>query len=171
MGKYFGLFIVILVFGSCTIDEYEPILEDDINIELDARLPIDNNGYYHLVLDSTKNQTIHRISGKVYPITEPTKIEWKSNLYWWLLKGDEVAKITKTYINYFTGEVTYVNLPPLINWQDVLVPTINTASYVDSNNEINTMIAPIYRMKNDTLVVVARIGERDIIQEIKIVLD
>jgi hypothetical protein len=33
------------------------------------------------------------------------------------------------------------------------------------------MIAPIYRMKNDTLVVVARIGERDIIQEIKIVLD
>jgi hypothetical protein len=87
------------------------------------------------------------------------------------LKGDEVAKITKTYINYFTGEVTYVNLPPLINWQDVLVPTINTSSYVDSNNEINTMIAPIYRMRYDTLVVVARVNERDIRQEIKIVLD
>ena len=169
MGKYIGILIVTFLFGSCTIDDYEPIVIP--NLELDARLPIDKNGYYHLVLDSTKNQTVHRISGSVYPISEPTKVEWESNLYWWLLEGQVVAQITKTYFNPFTGQLTYVNLPPLVNWQKVLVPTINTASYVDSNNEINTMIAPIYRMKNDTLVVVARINERDIIQEIKIVLD
>lgn len=171
MGKYFGTFALILLLGSCTIDEYEPIVEETISVELDARLPIDKNGYYHLILDSTKNQTIHRISGRVYPITEPTKIEWESNLYWWLLQGDVVAKITKTYFNPFTGELTYVNLPPLVNWKNTLVPTINPASYVDSNNEINTMIAPIYRMRYDTLVVVARVNERDIRREIKIVLD
>ena len=171
MAKYFGLLTLIFVFGSCTIDEYEPIVEQDINIVLDGRLPIDNNGYYHLVLDSTKNQTVHRITGTVYPISEPTKVEWESNLYWWLLEGEVVARITKTYFNEFTGQLTYVNLPPLVNWKNVLVPTINSASYVDSNYEINTMIAPIYRMRNDTLEVKAVVSERNITQTIKIVLD
>ena len=170
MAKYIRLFIVVLLFSSCTHD----ILEDVViqpTLELDARLPIDENGYYHLVLDSTKNQTVHRISGSVYPIFEPTKVEWESNLYWWLLEGQVVAEITKTYFNPFTGQLTYVNLPPLVNWQKALVPTINTASYVDSNNEINTMIAPIYSMRNDTLVVDCKVNEWNIRQTIKIVLD
>ena len=171
MGKYFGTLALILLFGSCTVDEYEPILEENISIELDGRLPLDDNGYYHLKLNPTSNQTIHRISGKVYNNDQPIKVEWKSNLYWWLLKGDVVASITKTYINYFTGEITYVNLPPLINWKDMLVPTINPACYSDKDNEINTVIAPIYRMRYDTLVVVARVNERDITQSIKIVLE
>jgi hypothetical protein len=140
-------------------------------LELDGRLPIDQNGYYHLVLDSTTNQTIHRISGSVLNTTEPTKVSWSSNLYWWLKQGDTIANITKTYINYFTGEVTYVNLPPLTNWKDVIVPTVNSASYVDKNGQINTMIAPIYRMKNDTLVVECTVNEWDIRQTIKIVLE
>lgn len=171
MGKYFGTLALILLFGSCTIDEYEPIVEENISIELDGRLPLDVNGYYHLKLNPTSNQTIHRISGKVYNNTQPIKVEWNSNLYWWLLKGDVVANITKTYINYFTGEITYVNLPPLINWKDMLVPTINPTCYSDKDNEINTVIAPIYRMRYDTLVVVARVNERDITQSIKIVLE
>lgn len=172
MGKYFRLLIVILFLGSCTKEQYiEDIVLIPPTLELDGRLPIDENGYYHLVLDSTSNQTIHRISGKVLNTTEPTKVSWSSNLYWWLKQGDTIANITKTYINYFTGELTYVNLPPLTNWKDVLVPTINSASYVDENNEINTMIAPIYRMKNDTLVVECRVNEWDIIKNIKIVLE
>jgi hypothetical protein len=87
------------------------------------------------------------------------------------LEGQVVAEITKTYINPFTGELTYVNLPPLVNWKNVLVPTINKSSYVDSNNEINTMIAPIYGMRNDTLVVDCKVNEWNIRQRIKIVLD
>lgn len=172
MGKYFRLLIVILLLGSCTKEQYiEDIVSIPPTLELDGRLPIDENGYYHLVLDSLRNQTIHRISGKVLNTTEPTKVSWSSNLYWWLRDGDTIANITKTYINYFTGELTYVNLPPLINWKDALVPTINPSSYVDDNNEINTMIAPIYRMKNDTLVVECRVNEWDIIKNIKIVLE
>lgn len=170
MAKYLGLLIVVLLFTSCTHDEFDDIVIPP-TLELDARLPIDENGYYHLVLDSTKNQTVHRISGKVYPKLQPIKVEWESNLFWWLLEGEIVANITKTYFNSFTGELTYVNLPPLINWKDAIVPTINSASYVDDNEEVNTMIAPIYRMKNDTLIVKAQINEWNIIRSIKIVLD
>ena len=172
MATYFRLLIVVLLFWSCSKEEY---IEDYSllipTLELDGRLPIDQNGYYHLVLDSTTNQTIHRINGNVLNTTEPTKVSWSSNLYWWLKQGDTIANITKTYINYFTGEVTYVNLPPLTNWKDVIVPTVNSASYVDKNGQINTMIAPIYRMKNDTLVVECTVNEWDIRQTIKIVLE
>lgn len=164
------LILVMCLAASCTTPT-EDELYIEPTLELDARLPIDENGYYHLVLDSTKNQTVHRISGSVYPIFEPTKVEWESNLYWWLLEGQIVAEITKTYINPFTGELTYVNLPPLVNWKNVLVPTINKASYVDSNNEINTMIAPVYSMRNDTLVVDCKVNEWNIRQRIKIILE
>jgi hypothetical protein len=176
-GFYSSLFLLVscivgFLFSilSCTFYDNEPLLEEPI-LELDARLPIDMNGYYHLSLNPATNQTTHRISGKVINITEPTKISWESNLYWWLLKGQVVAEITKTYVNYFTGEITYVNLPTLTNWQDVLVPTINTASYVGADGEINTVIAPIYRMKNDTLIVTAQINEWEVTQSIKIVLE
>ena len=184
MGEYFRLLIVVLLFGSCTKEHYIedrpldlPIEEEVVveitppTLELDARLPVDDNGYYHLTLDPTRNQTIHRISGVVENTTEPTKVSWESNLYWWLLAGQVVAEITKTYINYFTGEVTYVNLPPLTNWRNALVPTINSSSYVGKGGEVNTVIAPIYRMKNDTLVVQARVNEWNIIQTLNIVLE
>ncbi len=172
MATYFRLLIVVLLFWSCSKEEYNEDYSLPMpTLELDGRLPIDQNGYYHLVLDSTTNQTIHRISGSVLNTTEPTKVSWSSNLYWWLKQGDTIANITKTYINYFTGEVTYVNLPPLVNYKDYLVPTINSASYVDKNGQINTMIAPIYRMKNDTLVIECTVNEWDIRQTIKIVLE
>ena len=46
----------------------------------------------------------------------------------------------------------YVNLPPLINWEDELVPTINESSYSDSETGIvNTVIAPIREMVGDTM--------------------
>jgi hypothetical protein len=177
MAKYFGLFIVTLFLSSCELIEIEDYISQDelkksnIILELDGRLPLDENGYYHLVLDSTKNQTLHRISGYVSYTLHPLKVDWNNNLYWWLPANSTVAEITKTYINYFTGEITYVNLPPLKNWKDELVPTINKASYPSDDGEINTMIAPIYKMRKDTMVVKARIGEVDIESTIKIVLD
>lgn len=162
-----GSFLNLLACSNKVNDE----LQIEPTLELDGRLPIDQNGYYHLVLDPTKNQTIHRVSGAVSGIVQPTKVSWESNLYWWLLQGAIVAEITKTYINTFTGELTYVNLPPLVNWKDALVPTINSSSYVGDNGEVNTVIAPIYRMKYDTLIVTAQINEWEVTQSIKIVLE
>jgi hypothetical protein len=172
MATYFRLLIVVLLFWSCSKEEYIEDYSLPIpTLELDGRLPIDENGYYHLVLDSTTNQTIHRISGRLLNTIQPTKVHWDSNLYWWLMDGDTIANITKAYINYFTGEFTYVNLPPFVNWKKALVPTINSTSIVGTNGEINTVIAPIYRMKNDTLVINCTINEWDIMQNIKIVLE
>lgn len=124
------------------------------------------NGFYRLKLDRNRNQTIQRITGRLIrndgrPIETLSgglrqKVEFSSNLYWWLLEGDTVANITNTFINPLTGELVYTNLPPLINWRDVLVPTINQSSYTDDNTGVfNTVIAPIRNMGGDTMKITA----------------
>ena len=135
----------------------------------------DNNGYYHLKLDVTRNQTLSRVTGKIladgkepYP---PEKVDWESNLYWSIRRGDTVAIITKSYINYFTGLYTIVSLPPLIASKDELVPTSNFASYSGKGGEINNMIAPIYKMKGDTLILKTTHSTSKQIVFTKIVLD
>ena len=40
-------------------------LLEEPTLELDGRLPIDSNGYYHLELRQDVHQTIHRVSGIV----------------------------------------------------------------------------------------------------------
>ncbi len=135
---------------------------DGLNDDSKFKLEKDLNGYYYLKLNPNSNQTIQRITGEllrngkpvedIWTGNQPKKVNWESNLYWWLLQGDLVIKITKTYLNLFTGQITYVNLPPLINWKDVLVPTINSSSYTDQKTGIiNTVIAPIFKMKGDTM--------------------
>jgi len=152
-------FIPILFLFGCTKDVEIPIPTKTYTLEIKGimnqngigSIPKDVNGYYHLKLDRTKNQTVHRVNGKEpYP---PEKVEWESNLYWVLKRNDTVATITKTYINYFTGQYQIVQLPPLIASKDELVPTINSSSYSGSKGEINTMIAPIYNMKGDTMII------------------
>ena len=79
-------------------------------------------------------------------------VNFESNLYWWLRRGDTTATITQAYVNYFTGQFTIVKLPPLIANKDELVPTTNSSSYSGKGGEINTIISPIREMIGDTLV-------------------
>ena len=63
-------------------------------LELDGRLPIDDNGYYHLELNQNSHQTIHRITGVIPDYEfyqEPMKVEWSSNLTWYLQNEWEVT--------------------------------------------------------------------------------
>ena len=180
MAKYFGLLIVILSLVGCSKDEYiEPIKEYTFTIDSvlnqsgTTSLKKDNNGYFHLKLLPTKNQTIHRVTGRILvngkePIPAE-KIEWESNLYWYIKKGDTIAGITKTYINWYKGKLDTITLPPLISNKTQLVPTINPASHSGKNGEVNIMIAPIYNMKGDTLTIVAK--SNGIAKIAKIVLD
>ena len=138
-------------------------------------LLFDANGFYHLKLDATKNQTLSRVTGTILlngkePIP-PEKVDWESNLYWSIKRGDTVAIITKSYINYFTGQFTIVNLPPLIASKEELVPTSNFASYSGNGGEINNMIAPISTMKGDTLILKAKHTPSNKIIYTKIVLE
>jgi hypothetical protein len=141
---YIFLFLLIGLFmlvASCTPQDDEILLPPIPTLELDGRLTLDNNGYYHLTLNENTNQTIHTIGGSVnnHEYYEPIKVEWSSNLYW-----------------EYNGEY---------------VPTINSSSYVQENGNINTVIAPIFSMKNDTLNIQARLLEWNIIQTINIVLE
>ena len=169
------LFAFLLLLSGCELFAEKEIVEDGKNIRFifDAglnedpqfRLPKDANGYYYMTL-TKGGQNIQRISARLLDgdkIVDTKccgprqKVTWSSNLYWWILAGDTVANITKTYFNTFTGELQYSNLPPLINWKDQLVPTVNSSSYTDEfTGRSSTVIAPIGKMKGDTLTVYAR---------------
>jgi len=164
------LILVLIISYSCNkknfiIDEGDGIsiqFLEGLNDNQTFQLSKNSDGYYEMTLDRTKNQTIQRITGRLlrndkpiedlYSGGQPKIVEFSSNLYWWLLEGDVVANVTYTYINYFTGELIYINLPPIVNWKDELVPTINSIGYTDSETGIfNTVIAPIREMVGDTM--------------------
>ena len=183
-------FLILLIVLSCSkpdsiIDNNDDIVTpdtiidygDDIVIEFleglndnpSFILPKDSNGFYYLVLNDYL-QTIQRITVKLTRKGEPVysinsgysqKLEWSSNLFWWLLEGDTVANITELYFNPYTGEYQYINLPPLINWQDVLVPTINPSCYTEEDTGIgNSVIGAIPEMRNDTMKIVVKYNHK-----------
>ena len=176
------LIIIIFLLAGCSKEDfllskktYSLKIDSVLNSSGTRSILYDNNGYYHLTLDATRNQTLSRVTGKILVDgKEPDpaeKIEWESNLYWSLKKGDTVAVITKSYINYFTGQYTIVSLPVLIASKDELVPTSNVASYSGRGGEINNMIAPIYKMKGDTMILKTKHSLSSQIVYTKIVLE
>lgn len=154
---------LLFLLSACTKeDEYIPQKEytftiDSVLTQNGLRsLPKDQNGLYHLKITTLGTPQSHRVTGRIlvngkepYP---PESISFESNLFWWLRQGDTTATITKSYINYFTGQFTIVQLPPMISNKDELVPTTNCCSYSGTNGEVNTIIAPIREMIGDTMV-------------------
>lgn len=204
----FPLILSFLIFllGACSLFTEETFLEDGKNIRIvfdeglnddpQFRLPKDANGYYYMTL-TKPGQNIQRVSLRLLDgdkIVDTKccgprqKISWESNRFWWILAGDTVANITKTYFNEFTGQLQYSNLPPLINWKDELVPTVNPSAYTDEfTGRASTVIAPIGKMKGDTLTIYARyyhsivsfkksssfytpVGSLEVVDSVKIVL-
>jgi hypothetical protein len=150
----------VVVFASCTKDEVV-VPKDVVEMNIDTRLPKDVNGYSYFKLYASETQNIHRISGAIringkIPDEPRVKVEWENNLYWNLKEGDTIATITKTYLNYYTGQFTVVKLPPLVSSVNALVPTINKVCYNSADGSINTVIAPKWEMRGDTMTVVAR---------------
>ena len=162
--------IPLLFLFSCSKSEL-PIMPKQLSYTLSVdsvltqdgslSIPKDNNGIYHLKLHyANSRQQVHRVTGRILlngkePLI-PERIEWESNLFWVLKQNDTIAYITKSYINYYTGQFTIVKLPPLISTKDELVPTSNFVSYSGRNGEINNMIAPVKEMKGDTMILKAR---------------
>ena len=154
---------LLILFSACTKnDVIEPQKEytftiDSVLTQNGLRsLPKDQNGLYHLKIVVNGSSQSHRVTGRIlvngkepYP---NEKITYESNLYWWIRKGDTTATIAQSYVNYFTGQFTIVNLPPMIAGKDELVPTTNCCSYSGKGGEINTVIAPIREMIGDTMI-------------------
>ena len=157
---------LLILFGACSkkdivvpTKDYTFSIDSVLNQSGTKSLSIDGNGLYHLKLIPNQNQQPYRVTGHIlvngkepYP---NESISFESNLFWWINKGDTIAYITKSYINYYTGQYTIVKLPPLVSNKNELVPTINPSCYSGKGGEINTMIAPIGDMKGDTMIVKA----------------
>ena len=113
---------------------------------------MDDNGYYHLTLNRSSWQTIHRISGHVTDKNGNPAfyywVEWESNLYWYL--GDTLGYIVNRYLND-SGVYVSIDTSYIIGFNGMEVPTSNGISYSNSNGEINNMIAPIRSMIGDTM--------------------
>jgi len=75
------LIIIVMLASSCVVEE-ELVLPELLELEIDGRLEIDSNGFYHLELQQDTNQTLHTISGTVGNTLEPIKVDWTSNLTW-----------------------------------------------------------------------------------------
>ena len=152
--------ILFLIGCEDTITESEPFI-----MSWDARLPIDENGYYHLTMNRDTWQTTHRISGQASG--ENLMVNWESDLYWVL--GDTLGYIVKSgytdewqYVSYDTVYVT--------GFSGEEVRTTNWTSYSNSNGEINNMIAPVRSMIGDTLNVGAYL-DYELVEVFSIVLD
>ena len=129
-----------------------PDLSETYTIDFQMNLPLDMNGYYHLTLDRTDWQTLHRVSGVVKDgmnnLVEGFWVEWDSDLYWYL--GDTLGYIYKRGL---TSDLVYVNYDTTyVTWFDGFeVPVVNGNSYSNSDLEINTMFAPVKVMSGDTI--------------------
>lgn len=166
--------IGIVLLCSCNKDIVTPIppqhivsfsIDSALNTTGTKSLKIDNNGFYHLIIDTSKFQNLARITGTFlvdgkpngFPSPVDEKIEWLSDHYWLLNPGDTTANIVKTYFNTYTGKLITVTLKPLVSLQSYLVPTINSTSYSDRNNgSVNTMFAPLSAMKGDTITIIGK---------------
>jgi len=128
-----GILLIILVafsfLTSCTIEDDILLLEEP-NLELDGRLPMDSNGYYHLELNQNTNQTIHTVSGTVGNTLNlpPLKVEWTSNLTW-IYQGDDVS--TSNQSSYVVdGKVHNVIAPINTMVGDTLILTGTIREYL-----------------------------------------
>ena len=162
--------IVVIQLGGCITD---PTSE---TLSIDSRLQPDSDGYYHLKLDSTKTQTLHRISGTAFFNGNPReniKVHWYSTHYW--LLSDTVGYVVEHWKyddkdrNY--RESIYVGRDTVYisYFEGMEVPTVNKTSYSNARGEINTMFAPVWWMGNDTVTIVGI--TRDDVKEIKIILE
>lgn len=150
------LIVSIFVFWGCDSNPVwvEP---DDYKIELDGRLPKDQNGFYHLTLLRDRWQTVHRVSGTILlngkVQSQPQKIHWESSHSWEFKPGDTLITIYRRNVD-MNGRWVIVDTQTVVASDTMFVPTVNSSSYSDGRSgEINTMIGPVLGMLGDTMTV------------------
>ena len=167
---YLGLLFVLVFFSSCSKDDLFP--NKNIEMNIDTRLPKDVNGYSHFKLYSSTTQNIHTISGTItnngrVPDNPREKVEWESSHYWTLKQGDTIGTIYRRTWRGLGWQI--VDSIKVVNLKTSQVPTINPVCYNSADGSINTVIAPMWSMRGDTLTIVAK--SNGIIKMAKIVLD
>ena len=121
-----GVLLVVLALlsslMSCSVEDdiFEP---QEPTLEIDGRLTMDSNGYYHLELNQNTNQTIHTVSGTVGNTLNlpPLKVEWESNLQW--VYQDMLVDVSNSSSYVMDGTVNNVIAPVRTMIGDTLILT------------------------------------------------
>jgi hypothetical protein len=147
--------ISLTFFSSCNKDDFGGVIE----MNIDTRLPKDQNGYSVFNLYSTQTQNIHTISGTIrrngsIPDNPRQRVEWESSHYWKLNVGDTIGTIYRRTWRGLGWQI--VDSIKVVNLKTAEVPTINSISFNSADGKINTVIAPIWGMRGDTMTIVAR---------------
>jgi hypothetical protein len=153
--------ILITFFSSCSKEVSAQMVEKNIELSIDARLPKDSNGYSVFNLYSTQTQNIHTISGSIrvngeIPDEPRERVEWESSHYWTLKYGEDIGTIYRRTWRGLGWQI--VDSIKVVNLKTSQVPTINSVCYNSADGSINTVIAPMWNMRGDTMTIVARIG-------------
>ena len=128
-----GVLLVVLVLlsslMSCSVEDdiFEP---HEPTLEIDGRLTMDSNGYYHLELNQNTNQTIHTVSGTVGNTLNlpPLKVEWESNLQW--AYQDMLVDVSNSSSYVMDGTVNNVIGPVRTMVGDTLILTGTIREYL-----------------------------------------
>jgi len=163
------LLIAILVFlASCSKDGF---LQPKKNIELsiDTKLSKDQNGYSIYTLYNKDVQNIHTITGSIrvngmIPDNPRQKVEWESSHFWRLKFGDTIGTIYRRTWRGLGWQI--VDSIKVTNFKPSEVPTINPVCYNSADGSINTVIAPMWFMKGDTMTIVAKSGNTSKVEKI-----
>ena len=141
------------------VEEANNPIQEEIHqvfyFDSDGRLEMDSNGFYHLTIDTTNWQTLHRISGFITDsaTTNPVvncRVEWSSSHYWTL--GDTLGYWIRQGLTDDLEWVSY-DTSYVVGFDGQQVPTVNPASYSNSVGDVNTMIAPVQSMVGDTMTI------------------
>ena len=132
-----GVLLVVLALlsslMSCSVEDdiFEP---QEPTLEIDGRLIMDSNGYYHLELNQNTNQTIHTVSGTVGNTLNlpPLKVEWESNLQW--AYQDMLVDVSNSSSYVMDGTVNNVIGPVRTMVGDTLILTGTIREYLISDS-------------------------------------
>jgi hypothetical protein len=167
------IFALLMITGltGCTKEFNSLIGKKEIEFTIDSRLPKDQNGYSVFQLYSSERQNIHTISGTIkvdgkIPDNPREKIDWESSLYWEIKYGDTLGTLYRRTWKGLGWQI--VDSVKIINYRSALVPTINPVCYNSADGTINNVIAPMWNMRGDTMVIVARCG--NVVKVEKIIL-
>lgn len=160
------LLISLLFLSACS---KEDIFPNNVELSIDTRLPKDANGYSVFNLYTQQTQNIQTISGSIringrIPDNPRVKVEWESSHYWTLKTGDTIGTIYRRQWRGLGWQI--VDSIKVVNLKSAQVPTINPVCYNSIDGSINTVIAPIYSMKGDTMTIVAKYGNIQKIEKI-----
>lgn len=145
-----SLAFLVLLMSCSDITNTE---NEEYQFQLNPRLEMDKNGYYHLDVLRQNRQTLHRINGIITKDDVPVEnvfFEWNSNLSFVL--GDTLGYIIR---RNFNDRGTYVSVDTsyMIGFEGHIVPSLNCCSYSNTYGEVNVMIGLFQQAIGDTMIV------------------